>query len=85
MADSDAIRELRRELGRQLATARAQAGYTQRDFAQRISYARSTISTVESGVQRAGKSFWDACDRALKTGGTLARVHDRINAERAAA
>jgi len=83
-AEPDAIRVLRRELGRQLAVARAAAGYTQGGFAQRISYARSTISTVESGVQRAGRSFWDACDRALRTGGTFARGYERIRAERAA-
>jgi transcriptional regulator with XRE-family HTH domain len=78
MSDSESVRSLRRELGRQLAAARKDSGFAQREFARRINYARSTLSTVESGVQRAGKAFWEACDHTLKTGGTFARSHDRI-------
>jgi DNA-binding XRE family transcriptional regulator len=64
VSDSAAVRALRRELGRRLAAARKDAGYAQRDLARRISYARSTLSTVESGIQRAGRAFWEACDDA---------------------
>jgi transcriptional regulator with XRE-family HTH domain len=78
MSESEAVRELRRELGQHLAAGRKAAGYSQGEFAQRIRYARSTVSTVESGVQRAGRSFWDACDRALRTGGTLARRFEQL-------
>jgi DNA-binding XRE family transcriptional regulator len=84
MSEPDPIREQRRELGRRLATARKQAGYSQREFASRISYARSTVSTVESGVQQAGPSFWQACDRVLRTGGTFARGYDQLRARQAA-
>jgi transcriptional regulator with XRE-family HTH domain len=84
MSDSAAVRALRRQLGHQLAAARKNAGYGQRDLARRISYARSTLSTVESGIQRAGRAFWEACDNALGTGGELALGYDRIRAQLAA-
>ena len=80
MSESEAVRALRRQLGRQLATARKDAGYAQREFAWRISYARSTLSTVESGVQRAGRVFWETCDDVLGTGGEFAHGYDRIRA-----
>lgn len=84
MSEPDPIREQRRALGRRLAAARKQAGYSQREFASRISYARSTVSTVESGVQRAGPSFWQACDRVLRTGGTFTQGFDQLRARQSA-
>ena len=84
MSESEAVRALRRQLGRQLATARKDAGYVQREFARRISYARSTPSTVESGVQRAGRVFWETCDEVLRTGGKFAEGYDRIRTQQAA-
>ena len=84
MSEQEEIRAQRRDLGRQLAAARKQAGYAQREFARRISYARSTVSTVESGVQHAGRPFWEACDDVLRTGGTFARGYDQIRAQQAA-
>jgi len=84
MSDSDAVKHLRRQLGRRLAAARKDAGYGQREFASRISYARSTLSTVESGIQRAGRGFWQSCDRALRTGREFEAGYDRIRAQQAA-
>jgi transcriptional regulator with XRE-family HTH domain len=84
MSESDAVRALRRALGGRLATARKSAGYTQREFARRISFSRSTLSTVESGVQRAGRGFWAACDTVLGTGEELQLGYDRIQAQLAA-
>lgn len=78
MAESADVRELRHNLGRQLAAARKSAGYTQREFATRIRFARSTLSTVESGIQRAGRGFWEACDRVLGTGDQFRLGYDRI-------
>jgi transcriptional regulator with XRE-family HTH domain len=83
VSDSATVRALRRELGRRLAAARKHAGYTQSDLARQISYARSTLSTVESGIQRAGRAFWEACDHALGTGEEFARGDDRIRAQQA--
>jgi transcriptional regulator with XRE-family HTH domain len=84
MGDSDTVRDLRRQLGRRLAVTRKGAGYAQREFATRINYARSTLSTVESGIQRAGRSFWQACDRVLRTGQDFEAAYDRILAQQAA-
>jgi transcriptional regulator with XRE-family HTH domain len=84
VTDSDAVRALRRQLGRRLAALRTDARYTQREFAHRISYARSTLSTVESGVQRAGRPFWQACDRVLHASGAFERGYDEIQAQQAA-
>ena len=84
MSESEPVRALRRQLGRRLAAARKEAGYAQREFARRINYARSTLSTVESGVQRAGLAFWEACDDALGTGGEFELGYDRIRTQQAA-
>lgn len=84
MSESEATRTLRRELGRQLAAARKEASYAQREFARRIHYARSTLSTVESGVQHAGRAFWEACDSVLGTGGLFVQGYDRIRDQQAA-
>ena len=84
MSESDAVRALRRALGGRLAAARKETHYTQREFARRISFSRSTLSTVESGVQRAGRGFWAACDAALGTGEEFQLGYDRIQAQLAA-
>jgi transcriptional regulator with XRE-family HTH domain len=84
MSESDAVRVLRRALGGRLAAARKEAHYTQREFARRISFSRSTLSTVESGVQRAGRGFWAACDAALGTGEEFQLGYDRVQAQLAA-
>lgn len=84
MSESDAVKALRRALGGRLAAARKEANYTQREFARRISFSRSTLSTVESGVQRAGRGFWAACDTALGTGEEFQLGYDRIQAQLAA-
>jgi transcriptional regulator with XRE-family HTH domain len=84
VSDSETVRALRRQLGHRLATARRDAGYAQREFARQISYARSTLSTVESGIQRAGRTFWQACDAVLGTDGEFELGYDRIRAQTAA-
>jgi DNA-binding XRE family transcriptional regulator len=84
MSDSDTVKDLRRQLGRRLAKVRKDAGYAQREFAARINYARSTLSTVESGIQRAGRDFWQACDRVLRTGKEFEAAYERIRAQQAA-
>ena len=84
VSDSEAVRALRRQLGLRLAAARKDAGYAQREFARRIHYARSTLSTVESGVQRAGRAFWEACDSVLGTGGEFALGYDQTRGHQAA-
>jgi DNA-binding XRE family transcriptional regulator len=84
ICDPGSILALQRALGRQLAIARKDRGFAQRELAQRISYARSTVSTVESGVQRAGRAFWEACDLALRTGSRFVHGYERIQSQLAA-
>jgi hypothetical protein len=84
VSESEAVRGLRRQLGQRLAAARKDAGLKQREFAQRISYSRSTLSTIESGVQRGGRAFWQACDRVLGTSRQFEQGYDRIHAQQVA-
>lgn len=86
---SDRARLLRRELGRELATWRKTAGFTQAQLGRKAGYSRSTVSTVESGGQQVPRAFWESCDDLLCTGGALTNHFDRVHqaqiAERRAA
>lgn len=74
---------MRRELGRQLAAWRRAADYTQAQLARQTGYARSTVSTVESGSQHVLRIFWERCDAALDTGQLLATAYDRLQERQA--
>jgi DNA-binding XRE family transcriptional regulator len=76
------LRELRRALGQKLKAARTQAGWSQQQLAHKIGYTRSGVSTAESGGY-ASRTFWECCDKALNTGGTLAAEYDAIAAGQA--
>ena len=78
MNDSEGIRALRRELGRALKEARGAAGYSQAQLARKTGYARSTVSTVESGTQNAPRIFWERSDAALGAGASLIARYDRL-------
>ena len=78
MNDSEGIRVLRRELGRALKEARGAAGYSQAQLARKTGYARSTVSTVESGTQNAPRIFWERSDAALGAGASLIARYDRL-------
>src|ERR1022692_4972932 len=80
MNDSADVRTLRRELGRDLKAARRAAGLSQVQLGRRTGYARSTVSTVESGGQNVPRVFWERCDEALGTGTALTGGHDRLAA-----
>jgi hypothetical protein len=69
----------RRELGQALRAARRDAGMTQARLAARIGYARSTISNAESGSMGVSRSFWEAADGGLATGGKLSAMHEIID------
>lgn len=81
---SDRTRLFRRELGRELATWRKTAGFTQAQLGRKAGYSRSTVSTVESGGQQVPRAFWESCDELLGTGGVLAEHFDRIQLAHAA-
>ncbi len=80
MADSEAVIQARRALGSQLAAIRHAAGYTQHDFAPLTGYSRSTLANAETGRQGVVRDFWERCDKALDTGGSLALGFDQIQA-----
>jgi transcriptional regulator with XRE-family HTH domain len=82
MSDVTDVRALRRELGSDLKAARRAAGLSQVQLGRRTGYARSTVSTVESGSQNVPRVFWERCDEALATGTALTAGHDRLAAGR---
>jgi transcriptional regulator with XRE-family HTH domain len=82
VSDSPDVAVMRKELGRQLAALRRQAGLTQQALADRIAFSRPTVSVAEIGRQPHARQFWSCCDTVLASGGTLARGHDQIIAVR---
>jgi DNA-binding XRE family transcriptional regulator len=84
MNDSEGTRALRRDLGRALKEARRAAGYSQAQLARKTGYARSTVSTVESGGQNVPRIFWERSDAALGSGTALLARYDRLAQRRLA-
>src|SRR6185437_1593122 len=84
MDDSEGTRALRRDLGRALKEARRAAGYSQAQLARKTGYARSTVSTVESGSQNVPRIFWERSDAALGSGTVLLARYDRLAQRRIA-
>jgi transcriptional regulator with XRE-family HTH domain len=82
MSDSDNIVAMLRELGRQLAALRHEAGLTQHDLAALAGFSRTTISMAEIGRQAQAREFWQACDKALDTGGVLAEGAGQVDVVR---
>jgi DNA-binding XRE family transcriptional regulator len=73
---------MHRDLGRQLAALRRRARLTQFGLAALIGFSRSAVSLAEIGRQCQAREFWEACDKALDTGGVLAAAVDQIDALR---
>jgi transcriptional regulator with XRE-family HTH domain len=73
-----------RELGRQLAALRRQAGLTQHGLAALAGFSRTTVSMAELGRGYQARQFWEACDKALDTGGALTAGADQLEAVRIA-
>jgi transcriptional regulator with XRE-family HTH domain len=71
VSDSGSIAAIGRELGRQLAAYRRQAGLTQHGLAALAGFSRTTVSMAEIGHGYQARQFWEACDKALDTGGAL--------------
>jgi transcriptional regulator with XRE-family HTH domain len=84
MGDSESIAGMLRDLGRQLAALRRQAGLTQQALAGLAGFSRSAVSLAEIGRQSQAREFWQACDRALDTGGLLSAGADQVSAVREA-
>ncbi len=84
MRHSDTVAVLLRELGRQLAALRREAGLTQENLGALTTFSRSTVSVAEIGRQPHARDFWAACEKALDSGGVLAAGFDQIGAVREA-
>lgn len=67
--------------GRLLRSYRKRSGLTQPELGDRIGYAPSTISGIETGQEPANIMFARACDRELDTGGALEIALDYRNDE----
>jgi tetratricopeptide (TPR) repeat protein len=78
MTESDEIRALRIELGRQMAARRTAAGYSQTALAPLTGYSRSTVAGVEVGRQHVQRDFWERCDAALGSGTFFAVQFDLL-------
>lgn len=84
MGESDNINLMYRELGRQMAALRREAGLTQQGLAALAGFSRSAVSLAEIGRQSQAREFWEACDKALDSGGVLADGADQIGMVREA-
>lgn len=82
MSDAESIAAMWRDLGRQLAALRREAGLTQHALADLIRFSRTTVSVAEIGRSAPADEFWQACDKALGTGGVLAAGAEQIGAAR---
>ena len=78
------LEEMWRELGRQLKALRREAGLSQQALGELTNYSRPAISVAEIGRPVQSPEFWQACDRALGTGGVLAAGAAQIGAARRA-
>jgi transcriptional regulator with XRE-family HTH domain len=84
MREAGAIDGMWQELGRQLAALRRAARLTQAELGALIGFSRTAVSVAEIGRQIYSRYFWEACDKALATGGVLTDGADQIGAVRSA-
>jgi transcriptional regulator with XRE-family HTH domain len=82
--ERDAVAAMRRELGRQLASRRREAGYLQRELGVLLGYSRTAVANAEIGSPGIGRQLWERADLALGTGELFARGWTRIQAQVAA-
>ncbi|MGW4421454.1 helix-turn-helix domain-containing protein [Streptosporangium sp. NPDC004631] len=58
----------------ELRRLRDQAGWTQEQLAEAVSYSTALVGMVETARRNPSRDFTERCDRMLNTGGTLMRV-----------
>ncbi|MFL6140844.1 MAG: helix-turn-helix domain-containing protein [Labedaea sp.] len=78
--EPEVIAELRRSLGRQLATFRQAAELTQGQLAKVAICDRTTIVHIEKGRARGDERFWRAVDDACDAGGALLAAYLELEA-----
>jgi DNA-binding XRE family transcriptional regulator len=81
--ESEAIAELRRSLGVQLATFRLAGELTQGQLAKVAICDRTTIVHIEKGRARGDERFWRAVDAACDAGGALITAFLELEAAKA--
>jgi DNA-binding XRE family transcriptional regulator len=81
--EPEAIAELRRSLGAQLATFRLAAELTQGQLAKPAICDRTTLVHIEKGRARADERFWRAVDAACDAGGALIAAFLEMEAAKA--
>ena len=84
MSAPETTARMLRDLGRQLAALRRGAGLTQEGLASLAGFSRSTVALAEIGRQPHAREFWQACDKALGSGGALTAGFGQIEAVRQA-
>jgi transcriptional regulator with XRE-family HTH domain len=82
--ESEQVAALRTRLGRHLARHRERAGLSQRELAERLYYARTSISKIEAGQQPAPRTFWREADRVLRAYGELVAEFNTLAAAKVA-
>lgn len=78
VADPQAVRTARRDLGQQLATLRKAKQLSQHDLADQTTYSRSSIANIETGLQPVNRAFWEAVDSLLGAEEELVRGYDAV-------
>lgn len=76
LVDPQQLSDVKRALGRRLASWRRMRGLTQDDVARRVHSTRSTVANVESGRQVVDRVFWAQCESLLEAGGELIAGYD---------
>lgn len=76
VGDPHRVREAWHALGRRLSHWRQEAGLSQKAFGAQVQYSRSSVGSIETGLQHVDRSFWEAADRLLGAGGELVRGYD---------
>jgi DNA-binding XRE family transcriptional regulator len=84
MADSAEVREAMRALGLKLKSLRRAARLSQEALAAKVHYGRSTVATVEVGLQNAVEAFWQRADVAVAANGELLEAYQALTNLRAA-
>jgi hypothetical protein len=73
-----------RSLGRKLKSLRRAAHLSQEALAGKVHYGRSTVATVEVGLQNAVEAFWQRADVAVAANGELLAAYRALTDLRAA-
>lgn len=71
MADPRAVRAAWHDLGRLLAEKRRAANLSQQALADQTNYSRSSIGSIETGLQHVNRTFWKTADDLLHANGEL--------------